>query len=261
MAIDTEKKTSVPGSPAPGGYKYPLDQIVKDLWGILGTPAAPAKDAGAAPAQEPKPQPAPAADGPEKPVQTGRKKSGFPEFEKLWRVADESVDWTDALVNSRPSDGLTDPARWAFLHEHAEAVLSGSVDAYLEVLDRLQPLNDLKPYALSFEIGAESADHLEVSFEGNPDFMRESLPELRRYLSGMALRIARDLMALLPVSSVAVYGQYEGENLLIVPFTRDGLRNLRFSFVDPEALVRGMGGTFGEMDDTTEKEEPAQTRK
>lgn len=43
----------------------------------------------------------------------------LPPFESFWRTADDSVDWTDALLRREPNDGLTDPELWHFYHEQA----------------------------------------------------------------------------------------------------------------------------------------------
>ena len=171
-------------------------------------------------------------------------KPAFPPFEPLWKVADETVDWTDALAYDHPLDGLTSATLWAFFHEHAEAVLSGELPAYLDVLRTANPLGDLKPYARSFNVKAVNADRLAVSFEALPGYMEKTPTETRRYLSGVALRCARDLMALLPVREVLVEARADGKVLLTVPFTRAELQKVRFSFVDPEEFAVKCGGRF-----------------
>ena len=103
---------------------HPLANIVNDLWGH----AAPANAAGPSTTQA-------------VPAQS------FPPFEQLWQVADETVDWTEALVREHPADGLTSETLWQFFHENAQAVLDGDVQAYMTVLKAANPLGDLKPYA------------------------------------------------------------------------------------------------------------------
>lgn len=242
MGLDMTKKILLDGEKAATSALRSLSGVASDLWGTpTSRQAAPAPAAQAAP-QKADP-PAPAAP-PEKIY-----KPAFPPFDQLWKVADETVDWTEALVREHPTDALTSEHLWQFFRAHADAVLRGDMDAYLEVLETANPLGDLTPYARSFEVGADSADSLCASFEGEKAYMQTSLPELRRYLAGISLRVARDLMALLPVRQVTVYAQYQGENLLIVTFTRAQLQKVRFGFVDPEKLARDCGGVFGEMDD------------
>lgn len=168
----------------------------------------------------------------------------FPPFEDFWRTADETVEWTDALAHAHPVDGLTSEHLWSFFHEHAEAVLNGELSAYLEVLKATNPLGDLKPYARTFNVRAVNADKLIVTFEGLPAYLAKAPAEVRRYLSGLALRCARDLMALLPVTEVQVQARSDGNPMLTVPFLRDELQKVRFSFVDPEQFAIQCGACF-----------------
>ncbi|MER1994808.1 MAG: hypothetical protein ABS897_12280, partial [Eubacteriales bacterium] len=94
-----------------------MKAIATDLWG------------GIAPAEEAAPKPA------------APKKEAAPETEKvkddiqsIWKTADETIDWTDALAHSTPTDGLTPPRMWSFYHKYAEKVLSGDLGAYTEIL-------------------------------------------------------------------------------------------------------------------------------
>lgn len=209
-----------------------LSQIGRDLFGLQGSsvPQTPAEETGV-----------PQAVQPPKPAELT--------FEEMWRLSDEYVNWTEALVNPVCPDGLTEPALWLLYHQEARAVLDGDVSAYLTVLDAAKPLDNLKPYAENFEVAVENADHILCAFDGKSAHMNRSLPDLRHYLAGMALRVGRDLMGLLPVDSVTVIGRYEGENLLVVTLQREQLRRVRFAVAEPEALIRSMGGVFGAMDD------------
>ena len=202
--------------------RYDLSDIVDDLWG--------------ASAQDSAPQPAPA---PRKMYQ-----STFPPFEQLWKTADDTVDWTDALAPARPTDGLTSENLWAFFHQHAAQVLQGDTAAYVEVLQAANPLGDLAAYAQSFDVETLNADQLQVSFQAKAAYLGKSEGETRRYLCAVSLRIARDLMALLPVREVIVLAQQEGTTLLDVAFDRGELQKVRFSFIDPVAFVTACGGNF-----------------
>ncbi len=199
-----------------------LYDIVNDLWGQSGAAPESAAPSGA-------PHPVPEA---------------FPPFEQFWRTADETVDWTDALAYEHCPDGMTSPVLWSFFHEHANAVLHGDLAAYVEVLKTANPLSDLLPYACGFHVKAENADRLTVSFEGLPQYLNTAENERRRYLSGICLRAARDLMALLPVCETQVTAKATEAPLLNVTFTRQQLQKARFSFVDPVAFVAECGGQF-----------------
>lgn len=199
---------------------HSLVDIVGDLWG-----AAPAKSA-----EELLPPPA---------------RPEFPPFEQLWKVADETVDWTEALVNNAPADGLTSPETWAMYHKHAQAVLRGDVNAYIEVLRAVNPLGDLAPYAAGFDVTALSADQLQVRIKALPAYLPEDDgAKCRQYLAGVSLRTARDLFALLPVTQVSVEAA-EGEKVLLsVGYEKAELMKVRFAFVDPVAFAEKCGGIF-----------------
>lgn len=201
---------------------YSLKEIVNDLW-------------GASPEAQPE-----APQTPAQPVY----QSSFPPFEQLWKTADDTVDWTDALAHDKPTDGLTSENLWAFFHRHAERVLQGDVTAYVEVLQAANPLGDIAPYGKAFDVETESADRLNVSFQASPAYLNKKESEVRRYLCGVALRAARDLMALLPVQEVAVTALHEGATLLTVVFDRSELQRVKFSFIDPVAFVTGCGAEF-----------------
>lgn len=211
----------------------PLDQlynIVNDLWG-----AAPVAEEAEPPVRRA-----------EKPAPPKEPEPSFPPFEQFWRTADETVDWTDALAMDHPTDGMTSPALWSFFHSHAEAVLRGDIPAYVEVLKAANPLGDLLPYAQAFNVKAQNADQLTVTFEGLPRYLNTDAPERRRYLAGICLRTARDLMALLPVCNVDVSACDQGRELLRVDFSRQELQKVRFSFVEPVQFVKDCGGVYAE---------------
>ena len=219
-----------------------LSQIVRDLGLQSMTPAVPEVP------HAPEEAPAEAVREEEE-----KKEDQLP-FDSFWRVCDEEISWTEALVSKTCPDGLTEPLLWQIYHQEAEAVLNGDKDAYLAVLDAARPMERMKPYASGFEIAVEDAEHALCAFDGNPVYMHRSLPELRKYLSGMALRLGRSLLALLPLSRVTVIGRYQGESLLVVTLEREQLRNRRFTVGDPEEVIRGMGAVFGAMDDDPEAE-------
>ncbi len=139
-------------------YNSPMDQnefmkrmkaIASDLWGGV-MPVASEAPAAAEPAQ-----PKPAVKETEKPGT---------EIKNLWKTADESIDWTDALSHSTPADGLTSLKMWSFYHKHAEKVLAGDLDAYTEVLQKANPLGELTDYAENISMRAVSASKLESTF-------------------------------------------------------------------------------------------------
>ncbi|MBQ8202104.1 MAG: hypothetical protein IJZ74_10110 [Clostridia bacterium] len=194
-----------------------LSDVVGDLWGEDTLPSA----------------------APAEPVYAA--KPALPPFTKLWKIADEPIDWTEALASPTPTDGLTAPDKWALYHTQAAAVLRGDTEAYLSVLRAANPMADLMPYVAALDVSTANADTLRASFTVRSDLMENNA---REYLSGMALRIARDLFAALPVTNVNVTGKQDGTPLLTVSFQKAELNKVRFAFIDPVDFVLQSGGEF-----------------
>lgn len=194
-----------------------LSCIVSDLWGTPSPAEATVPDASPAPA--------------------------FPPFAQLWSAVDETVDWTEALVHDTPTDALTSPEKWTLYRRYAPQVLEGDPKAYLAVLKAVDPLQDLTPWADKFDVACVDADALRVTFTAMPALYRR---EGRRYIAGMSLRIARDLLALLPLLRVEVTAQCEGSERMHVTFERSELQKVRFSFIDPVDFCAQCGAVFTE---------------
>ena len=169
------------------------------------------------------------------------KQPALPPFRQLWKTADETIDWTDILVSPTPTDGLTPPDKWALYHKHAQGVLKGDVAAYLAVLQAENPMADLTPYVTALDVTTADADTLRASYAVRPDLMHQNTEQ---YLCGMALRIARDLFAALPVLTVEVRATQAENALLTVSFTRAQMNKVRFAFIDPVAFVKECGAVF-----------------
>lgn len=200
-----------------------MSSIVTDLYGE----AVPAQTATLKAADTPAPANPPA----------------LPPFVKLWKTADETIDWTDILISPTPTDGLTPPDKWAFYHRHAEAVLHGDTGAYLAVLQAENPMADLTPYVSALDVATVDSDTVKATFAVRDDLMAS---DSREYLCGMAVRIARDLFAVLPVLRVDVNSTQADRTLLSVSFTRAEMNKVRFAFIDPVEFVERCGGSLKE---------------
>lgn len=202
-----------------------MKAIATDLWG------------GIAPAMEERTEPAAVQDT--APAEPPKQKT---DIQNIWKTADETIDWTDALGHSTPTDGLTGPRLWAFYHKHAQKVLDGDLDAYTEVLQKANPLGELTEYADGITMRAPSPDRLESHFICR----KEQLDKNRKlYLAAMGLRIARDLLACLPVEEIDVSGEDDGKTVFTATYTRQQLLHRNFAFTDPVALAKECGAEFG----------------
>ncbi len=162
-------------------------------------------------------------------------------IENLWMTADETIDWTDALGHEYPPDGLTSPRLWAFYHREAENVLAGDTKAYAEVLKKANPLGELTGFAEGISMRAPDADRLEAQFNCRKEYLDA---DGKKYLSAMGVRIARDLLACLPVSAVRVTAMAEGKNVMEATYRREDMLHRNFSFLDPIKFTEESGAVF-----------------
>ena len=162
-------------------------------------------------------------------------------IDNLWMTADETIDWTDALGHEYPTDGLTNIRLWSFYHMQAEAVLSGDTKAYAEVLKKSNPLGELTPFAEGISMRAQDSGRVEGHFNCRPEYMKG---DAKKYLCAMGIRIARDLLACLPVDEVGVIAAQHGKNVMEVTYRREMLLHRNFSFLDPVSLTEECGAKF-----------------
>lgn len=159
----------------------------------------------------------------------------------LWMTADETIDWTDALAHEFPADGLTSVRLWSFYHKQAEAVLSGDTRAYAEVLKKSNPLGELTTFAEGISMRAPDPDRVEAQFNCSREYLES---DGKKYLSAMGVRIARDLLACLPVSEVGVKALQDGRTAMEVTYRREDMMHRNFSFLDPVKLTEDCGAVF-----------------
>ncbi len=164
-------------------------------------------------------------------------------LENLWITADETVDWTEALLHETSQDGLTGQKLWSFYHRMAPQVLAGDIEAYAEVLTTVNPLGDLTEYVSGMILRTPDADRLECVFECQPEDLEKYG---RDYLGALSLRIARDLLAALPVSEVKITGNLNGTEKVNASFRREQLLKQKMAFLQPADFTEACGGRFGE---------------
>ncbi|MDD2648942.1 MAG: DUF4236 domain-containing protein [Eubacteriales bacterium] len=162
----------------------------------------------------------------------------------IHRVADDPVPWEEISKNPRPTSDFYSPIIWSYLHSQADKILAGDIDAYLQVIGDVNPLDDLLPFGSSFEFGTDSPKMIDVEFQVREgDVMPKNLSKvayydlLLDYVSSITLRVARDMLSLLPVDKVVVQA-VEGENtLLSCVFDREKMAAIPFSSADPSSVI------------------------
>ena len=159
------------------------------------------------------------------------------DIKKLYLKSDEAIDWTELLVSVSADDVFMEPETWRFLKSISRKVLSGDIDAYLETIEKMRPVDDLLDYGSDFEFGTDNSNSMEVEFRINAHNM---LPDanvvgvetyeqiFKEYVCASSIRVARDLFALLPVKYVIVYAKKEDEVVLQARFDKNEVQKISF---------------------------------
>lgn len=96
-------------------------------------------------------------------------------IKEFYMTCDEAIDWTELLVSTSAEDVFMETETWQFLKGISRRVLSGDIDAYLETIEKMRPIDDLLEYGSDFEFGTDNAKIMEVEFRINANKM---LPDM-----------------------------------------------------------------------------------
>jgi hypothetical protein len=166
-------------------------------------------------------------------------------------------------IREATNEDLVEYSRWENLVQTAEGVLAGDLDVYLEVVQELAPLDDLSDFGSGFEIYFNTPKIGEVDFDVHPETVipleEKSLTPTGKvktkqmtktayfdlyqdYVCSCALRIARDMFAILPLEEVIVHayeeqlstrtGHQERGVILSVKIDKRTLNTLNFDRID-----------------------------
>lgn len=153
------------------------------------------------------------------------------DIRKIYLNCDATVDWTEILVSSSAEEMFMEDDVWAFYKDVANKVLSGDIDTYLHVIEQIRPLDDLLAYGGDFEFGTDNPAVMEVEFRVMPEDVlgKEYSAELfDEYISACSIRVARDIMALLPVMKVRVRTMLGNNKVLDVEFDKGMLSEMNY---------------------------------
>lgn len=149
----------------------------------------------------------------------------------LYTHCDETVDWTEIVVSISAEELFMDEDIWRFYKSVANKVLNGDIDTYLQVIEQIRPLDDLLSYGGDFEFGTDNPDVMEIEFNVMPeDVLGDGYNDelLQEYVCACSIRVARDIMALLPVNQVIVTVVLENRMLLEVGFDKAVMLEINF---------------------------------
>ena len=188
---------------------------------------------------------------PRRPIQTSRGAVAQVSVDKLHSIhksADDSIDWNEVASMAQPPDPSYNEEMWAYYHSVAPAILEGDIDTYLNVIYEVNPLDDLMEYGSGFTFGTDDPAKMEVEFDVNEAALfslkasvnaAEYNDILQDFVCSTAIRIARDIFALLPVESAVVHAELRSATILSAAFDRGTMSKIRFGMIDPsETLER-----------------------
>lgn len=127
---------------------------------------------------------------------------------RIYKFCDPTVEWTEIISGATASELLMDNDIWSYCKKIAPKILAGDIDTYLQAIEDLRPLDDLLMYSGDFEFGTDKPYYLEVEFTAKVDELLpggNSNPLFEDFITAVSIRVARDLMSLLPVSKVIVH--------------------------------------------------------
>lgn len=184
---------------------------------------------------------------------------------KLFKAIDDGskTKLANAIIEAHQKD-IEEYDTWQHEKDVAEKVLSGDLDIYSNVIDEIEPLSEIDEYVSYTDIQVISKDIVEVEFgtkiaEVVPNYVlsvlksgglsEKQMPKgeynqlVQDHICSCALRIAREIFALLPVEHVLVHatdnpidtstGNPIDVFLLSVDFNRTTIDKINFDEIDP----------------------------
>ena len=186
-------------------------------------------------------------------------------FESIFKsLAQRKKNMLSQKIEEAALEDKAEYDEWQKLNELSRRILSGDIDAYFEVINEMNPLDDLLEYGSDFEFGANDGTAMEVEFRvkseeivpnyslqltqtgklSNRNLTKTAYFDLvQDYVCSCSLRIARDVFALLPLDKVVVHavdnmlngvtGDHEDVTILSAVFERDIVNRLNMQNIDP----------------------------
>lgn len=220
---------SLPGT----GVRYTKTKNIKDL-----LPGAEEKKKAAAAEKKAKAEEAVKEEAPKKPKKGDLSKA----IMDIYAVSDKAIDWI-SIKNSTSNLGYEN---WDYLKEHAGKVLDGDIDTYLEIINDVNPFDELIALGSEFECGTDNPMKMFVECKINADAVLEEYKADKEiyedYVAGLALKAARDIFALLPLWQVEVTALEGEQTVLNVKFQRDSFETLNFDKLDASDTIKKLGG-------------------
>lgn len=120
---------------------------------------------------------------------------------ELFENCDYPVKWIDVLTNPYPIDNNYNEETWVYLRSKAIDVFNNSGEALIDVIEQINPYDDLLDYISEFEFDYNGEGTLDISCTMLPENLGEKKSDAA---SSVIIRLARDTFALLPVTKVHI---------------------------------------------------------
>lgn len=165
----------------------------------------------------------------------------------IHKTSDDTIEWNEIALNPGPPESFYDRNLWNFLHSVAGLILAGDIDAYLDVIGRMEPVDDLLAYGNQFMFGTDNPKRMHVEFILNCTILDDAAATMPKeayndlvqdYVCSVCIRIARDTFALLPIEKVFVHAVVNNETVVSVVFERQQFMSVKFAYADPSQLLQ-----------------------
>lgn len=169
-------------------------------------------------------------------------------IKSIYTGSDDIIEWTEIAAGADPDDLLMDEAVWKYCKKVANKVLAGDIDAYLDTIEELRPVDDLLLYGCDFEFGTDKSSYMEVEFNA---IVEDLLPrgindsKLEELVCGTTIRVAKDIMAMLPVSKVIVHAVIGDDTVLSVLFEKKIMLRIDYKNTAAKDIVAKFRNNYG----------------
>ncbi|HDX9652520.1 TPA: DUF4236 domain-containing protein [Bacillus wiedmannii] len=184
-------------------------------------------------------------------------------FSKILKQDEKKKKELLTNVETAKNEDLEDYKSWEHMVYVAQKMVNKDINTYLEVIEEFAPLDDLAEFGSGFEFFVEEPHFIEVEFDVQTEHVvpteMKSLTKTGKlsikampkgkyfdiqqdYVCSCVLRIARDMLALLPVEYVYVHaldekintatGHKEKDAILSVKIDKITLNSLQFDSID-----------------------------
>ena len=155
----------------------------------------------------------------------------FDDIKNLYQNSDATIEWTELFAGATADDLLMGSSIHQYCTQIAPRILSGDIDAYLDAIEKLRPVDDLALFCGDFEFGTDKPTYIEVEFAAKSEqFLQNGHSDsiIEEFIASISIRVAKDLCALLPISKVLMHVSLNSRTVASVLFIRNQLARTNF---------------------------------